>query len=156
VQAREAVIRELGGKIEGIEEEALRALLERDAHNQDRLRADLDAEKRKIDAQYRGEIAHLVERNAGLQRSLEAALSRARALEQQVSVQHSELMGVTVEKRVLEDVYANIIDSSRQQPASSSSAVVTSLRSGLAAIVKESLSNRGETRLLRQILCVAC
>jgi hypothetical protein len=64
-------------------------------------------------------------------------------------------MGVTVEKRVLEDVYANIIDSSRQQPTDSS-AVVTSLRSGIAAIVKESLSNRGETRLLRQILCVAC
>ena len=70
----------------------------------------MEAEKRRIDASYRNEITQLVDRLSHAQQKLDGSFRSCKSLEERLAVTQKDLLSVSIEKKVLEDIYSKLME----------------------------------------------
>ena len=108
----------------------------------DNVKAMVEVERRRIDASYRNEIAQVVERATRLQEALADSSRASKVLEEKLTDSQKELFSITLEKKVLEDIYAKFMEGKHVDSLSE-------LRRTIALIVKEQSTSGNDSAALR-------
>ena len=90
----------------------------------------MEAEKRRIDASYRNEITQLVDRLSHAQQKLDGSFRSCKSLEERLAVTQKDLLSVSIEKKVLEDIYSKLMEGRHVDS-------LTDIRRTISMILKE-------------------